>query len=522
MVADEHSGEGNVVAGTSLVKDAYRRLRRNRMAMAGMVIVIFMTVVGYSAPLISRYITHFSYDEQHTLQKFAGPGSMDISHDFPTFDGDKRSFDFFDVDQSGFLECFWQCVEVDPEDPSGYIYVDCGDRDPAAEQGQKRGECRSDGGCDDGFFCHEGLCLPPVVQRCPELDRVVGKTAAVRFFHVDLIQTFDTVSGLEDPRNSSCANACGDGRVSRLEFPTDDHPAVQKYRTYGLSTVGLFEKLDMNKDGFIERSDIVRSTRYMRHNKDLLMRRYDKHPRDNRLSRDEYPGAPELHTFLLGTDSYGRDVLTRLIYGARISITIGLLATLVSLLIGVTWGAIAGYSGGRVDLVMMAIVDVLYGLPFMFIVILLIVIAGRSTFNLFIALGAVQWLTMSRVVRGQVLSIKERDYIEAARAVGVGRTSLIVRHILPNVLGPVVIYSTLMVPAVILEEAFLSFLGLGVPAPLPSWGTMISEGTQYFGGNTDFYWVILFPGLMLSMTLFSLNFLGDGVRDALDPQASKS
>jgi len=220
---------------------------------------------------------------------------------------------------------------------------------------------------------------------------------------------------------------------------------------------------------------------------------------------------------LLGTDELGRDVLTRVLYGARISFAVGILATLVSLTIGVTYGSIAGFRGGRLDHVMMRVVDILYGLPFMFFVILLMVLFGRSILNLFIALGAVQWLTMARIVRGQVLSLRVREFILSAQAMGASPRRILVRHLLPNALGPIVVYATLTVPAVMLEEAFLSFLGLGVQPPMSSWGSLAAEGAA---AMEAYPWLIIFPGLALTTTLLSLNFVGDGLRDALDPQAT--
>lgn len=220
----------------------------------------------------------------------------------------------------------------------------------------------------------------------------------------------------------------------------------------------------------------------------------------------------------LGTDTLGRDLLARTLYGGRISITVGLVATFVALTIGVTYGAVAGFIGGKVDAVMMRIVDILYALPFAIFVILLMVFFGRNIFLLFFAIGAVEWLTMARIVRGQVMTVKRMEFIEAARALGLGRRRIIFRHVIPNVLGPVIVYTTLTIPAVMLLEAFLSFLGLGVQAPMSSWGVLIKDGSEKM---EEFWWLLVFPGALFSLTLFSLNFLGDGLRDALDVRASK-
>lgn len=220
-----------------------------------------------------------------------------------------------------------------------------------------------------------------------------------------------------------------------------------------------------------------------------------------------------VHAF--GTDELGRDVLARVIHGGRISLLVGLIGTLVSIVIGVSYGAFSGYRGGKIDDFMMRVVDVLYSLPYIFLVILLLVFFSRSLVMLFVALGLVQWLTMARIVRGQVLSLKNQTFVEAARALGATDRSIIFKHIVPNTLGPVIVFSTLTVPAVILQEAFLSFLGLGVQPPDASWGTLVSDGARQIA---LFPWLVVSPGVALSLTLLAFNFLGDGLRDALDPQ----
>ncbi len=231
---------------------------------------------------------------------------------------------------------------------------------------------------------------------------------------------------------------------------------------------------------------------------------------------DNISVAPEVaggHVF--GTDPLGRDLLVRTLYGGRVSLGVGLVATLVSLLIGVSWGATAGYFGGRLDQLMMRIVDVLYGLPFMFLVILLMALFTRSLVLLFVAIGAINWLDMARIVRGQTLSLRQREFVEAARAGGVPPFTIIRRHIVPNLLGVVAVYVTLTIPQVILVESFLSFLGLGVQEPMTSWGALVNEGAREMESGP---WMLVFPAIFLATTLFCFNFIGDGLRDALDPR----
>lgn len=264
---------------------------------------------------------------------------------------------------------------------------------------------------------------------------------------------------------------------------------------------------------------------------------YDLIPTDRALVRAMPPSLKHL----MGTDDAGRDILARVLQGGRISLIVGLISTTVSLIVGVTYGAVAGFLGGRIDNVMMRIVDIFYSIPYILIVIVLLsVFGGAGTpawikylsdtlggagnqglsqiFLLFFALGLVSWLTMARVVRGQILSLKNQEFVMAARATGVSNFGIIFRHLVPNALGPVIVYATLTVPSVMLSEAFLSFLGLGVQPPFASWGSLAADGIK---NVAVFPWQLIFPGLTMALTLFSLNFVGDGIRDALDPQTRK-
>ena len=241
-------------------------------------------------------------------------------------------------------------------------------------------------------------------------------------------------------------------------------------------------------------------------------------PYDYEVQNLDLGASPPSAAHWLGTDIFGRDLLTQILYGGRISLAVGFVATAVALVIGVSWGATAGYHGGRIDSIMMRFVDIVYALPFMIFIILLMVVFGRNIVLLFVAIGAVEWLTMARIMRTQVQNLKQQEFVEAAVSLGLSPSSIIFKHILPNAIGPIIVYTTLTIPSVMLLEAFLSFLGLGIQPPQTSWGLLISYGSETM---EEYPWLLIFPGLALTITLFSLNFLGDGLRDALDVRNAK-
>jgi oligopeptide transport system permease protein len=241
-------------------------------------------------------------------------------------------------------------------------------------------------------------------------------------------------------------------------------------------------------------------------------------PHDFRTQTLERSKEPPGRTYWMGTDANGRDLMVRSYMGGRISFAVGLLATLISLVIGVIYGAVSGFLRGKTDALMMRFVDVLYGLPTMFLVIIAMAVFGKTFFLVFIILGCFSWMTMARIVRGQVLSLREKEFVEAARALGITTPDIILRHMIPNILGPVIVYSTLTVPSVMLQESFLSFLGLGISEPQTSWGVLINEGANMLNPMKIYWWLVVFPGSLLALTLYSLNSVGDGLRDAFDAQ----
>lgn len=490
--------------GESLLQDALKRLRRNRLAVASTGFVLVTAALSFGAPLISHHYTHFSLDEGHSRLAYAPPGTADISRDRPTYDGEPEAFDAVDLNGDGTIAC--QRLPAGTTTLPGLIWLRKQAPSLHAQVLERLETLRGRLPIDRVLRAAVGSL------RCPELDELRRLSRHFDF----LFDTYDSTTGDTPPRTE---NIQPDGYITWAEFPhSDDDPRLKAgYRARGLTGPDAFRRLDLNGDHTISGWEVTERTRAMRYDPNHLVANFDL-DHDLHISRAEFPGAPKLRIFRAGTDSQGRDVFTRMFYGGRISITIGLMTTLVALFIGVIYGSIAGYYGGRVDNLMMRFVDVMYGLPYLVLVIVLIVMLGRSVINLFIALGCIGWLSLARVIRGQVISLKTREFVEAARAVGVRRLMIVFRHLIPNTIGPVIVYSTLLVPGFILQEAFLSFLGLGVQPPDPSWGNMITEGATKLEHQT---WLIYWPGTALALTLFAMNFVGDGVRDALDPQMQK-
>ncbi len=464
------------VQGESLWQDAWRRLKKNKMAMVGVVVTILMNLSAIFAELVSPF-------DPTTQQRWTGalpPGARILSL--------RNEMRFATGVQPTEFEVPAQCAAVLGDGANHSL----------------------------GFEVQE-----ETVSRV----RIIASGSTIETVQVSApgsIPTRPALLDLEegehfrDPETRNRLGftqlAKGDELPRELWKPDESGRYVVQVERIGRDPDGRY-RLDAAFAGDGTLTSLTRSS------DDAPLQSLTLFPQD--VVDVTLDGKQLMHSHLLGTDQQGRDTLSRLIFGGRISLLVGVAATIVSLLVGVLYGAVSGYAGGRVDGVMMRIVDILFGLPYLFLVILMMISFGRDIIVLFIALGLLQWLTMARIVRGQVLSLREKEFVDAAVTVGTSWWGMLWRHLIPNVLGVVVVYMTLTVPAVILQESFLAFIGLSVEwqgLPLESWGALINGGREALGNNGEFWWMLVFPSVAMCVTLFSLNFLGDGLRDAFDPQ----
>jgi oligopeptide transport system permease protein len=479
------------------------RLLRGPAARIGLAVCVTMALLAQAAPWISAFVLGLSPNEQHLSASFAPPGTRVVGRDHPAYDGDATAFRQVDLDGDGLLRC-----RVVPDPTLS-----------ASPQAARDLLGRVLGPQGATWSVASRVPLQAVMAafagevHCPELDRLVP---AERFYAF-LLDDFDRGAGRTPPDPAAPAP---DGALNVHEYPnkiesfTDPVTAraVQDLRLLGPAA---FARLDADGDGLATRDEIALATRASLFEAADLLHRHDDNG-DLSISPAEFPGLPRLRTYWLGADQKGRDVLARLLHGSRVSLGVGLLAALVALVLGVSYGALAGIAGRRWDGLLMRVLDVLYGLPFLFVIVLLLVLFGRSTLHLFLALGALSWLSMARLVRAQVRSLREQPFVQAAVAAGIGPARILWRHILPHAWGPILAFALLGIPAIVLEEAFLSYLGLGVQSPQASWGTLIAEGTRVM---TLRPWLLLAPTLALAVTSWSWNLLGDRLRDLLDPKA---
>jgi oligopeptide transport system permease protein len=468
MVGTPQPDDDGPLHGEGLWTQAWKRLRRNRLAMAGLVVVLVMGAAAAFAPWVApfdprdqeRWVgarppgeRHLELRAEMAVTKGAAPRTTDLPEAVADAIGDGRPH-------------VWT-LDVVAEDVATLRVTLDGGRITQIGEGGKR-HTRIALGAGESLRLKDGA-KPLLVEAIEVGGKLPPPAPSAAGRSVVMVEK---VRRSAESRRSAEIAFGPDGVVSSVKVGGAEHEGELRVRAEDVQDA----KLD---------------------------------------------GVRTEHTHPLGTDQEGRDVLSRVIHGAKVSLLVGLVATFVSLSIGVTYGAVSAYAGGRLDVFLMRVVDVLYALPYIFLVIILLVAFGRSLVMLFVALGLVQWLTPARVVRGQVLSIKQREFVDAAVTLGTRPSRILFRHLIPNTMGVVVVFTTLTIPAVILEESFLSFIGLTVlfqGEPIDSWGALVDYGRNALGGDGERWWLLVFPAAAMSVTLFSLNFLGDGLRDALDPR----
>lgn len=513
-----------VVVGNSLTKEAWRRLRKNKMAVLGMVIVIVYALLAAFAGLLPLY----PYDEivldhqnlRPSLTKTAGELMME----------QKLKDLYFSAWRSGSLKVGDEADEMIEEwilqsktnKVWNYLYEQ-GEAQRASgaftfSPSDQRQLDRTQNKIDTEIL----VTVNKVYYTTPEGKKINLEKADYdllldvysSWLSLDKVTLGETVDRelAAQIRNTAKANLDSDATAEEVE-------AAYQLELESLGEKGYIDLAQQNVYGKIEaqaNKDIEKNISAQVVEGSITLPIKGEWTDSNNISAKIEANMKHQRKYYLGTDNLGRDLLSRIIYGGQISIAIGLIGTITSVVIGILVGSIAGYMGGRVDYYLMRFVDIMYGLPYMLLVIICMAIFGRKITNLFFALALVSWLTIARMVRGQIMSLKNQEYVEAARSMGASRSHIILRHMIPNSLSVIIVYSTIRIPAFIMQESFLSFLGLGVQAPYASWGSLIGDAVA---GMTIYPWKLLCPSIVMIIFLFSMNFLGDGLRDAFDPQS---
>lgn len=518
-----------VVVGNSLTKDAWKRLRKNKMAVLGLVVVVIYALLATFASLLPMYDYDQIILDHQNLQPSWNTSSGDLMM------VDKKETLFFTAWKEGRL------VLTPEQDAQIREWIEESKTNKVWDMVYQQGIAKIDSG-EFSWNSSEQKAIEKLQTKIDTevfVDVVSVKIDNKNITKLDtnlLIEKYAELIGMEDssPILEQSTKEMRSLIENSLELTEDEKEVLGKdgiakrvdsaIEAMGSSTYE--KKLAQNIIGKIEAQILRIVTKDIKQEvKDTLAQEKDVQsifPYKNVVDIDSSVKATVTASlknsrhYLLGTDYSGRDLLARIIYGGQISIMIGLVGTLFSVFIGIVLGALAGYLGGKVDYIIMRIVDVMYGLPYMLIVIICMAIFGRSIMNLFIALGIVSWLTIARMVRGQIMSLKNSEYVEAARSMGAKTWRIIFRHMIPNSLSIIIVYSTLRIPAFIMQESFLSFLGLGVQAPFASWGSLISNGVS---SMTIYPWRLIYPSIAMTLFLFAMNFFGDGLRDAFDPQS---
>lgn len=513
-----------VVVGNSLAKDAWRRLKKNKMAVISIVVVAFYILLALLAPILPIYpYDEIILDHQHlkpSFTKTAGELLME-----------KRLADLYtQAWRQGRL------VLTSEEDQMLETWIEKSEANKVWEYLATEGNRQLEEGTFS-FNAAEQRTLANLenklktdlqisVKKVWHTDTQTGIKENVGKLPVD--QVIDIYAELIDSDRETVIDQYGrEIEQQIMKTIRTENPGLteQEYQVlFERRIEGMSEK---------ERNALIKENVFAKivtQAKDIASRDlYEaasnesaEFPLDREivikgpLSADIEATRMHERRYYLGTDYQGRDMLSRIIYGGQVSIAIGFIGTITSVLIGVVLGALAGYLGGKVDYIIMRIVDIMYGLPYMLLVIIAMALFGRNILNLFLALAIISWLTISRVVRGQIMSLKNQEFIEAARSMGASTWRIIMRHLVPNSLSVIIVFSTLRIPSFIMTESFLSFLGLGVQAPYASWGSLVGDAV---GGMTLYPWKLFFPALAMVIFLFAMNFLGDGLRDAFDPQS---